>query len=160
MHFYGIKALEEGLLYNFSRVDHRHNYSMHWYWIYLARGAAADVAQEQPWIIIPWVGRVLLVPQLVILVYSSFTLAVNDLALALFVQTFAFVAFNKVGQFTDLCGLLPLYSLLLKSTCCWHCFAQHQPVLSQHLLLVRRLSEICKLLELQAKLLPKRFLRL
>jgi len=114
VHFYGMQALEEGLLYHFSRVDHRHNYSMHWYWIYLARA----VAQEQPWII-PWVGRVLLVPQLVILVYSSFTLAVSDLALALFVQTFAFVAFNKVvtaQYFTWYLCLLPLCSHQLQWT--------------------------------------------
>eukprot|EP00584_Thalassiosira_punctigera_P008184 CAMPEP_0172545418 /NCGR_PEP_ID=MMETSP1067-20121228/15339_1 /TAXON_ID=265564 ORGANISM="Thalassiosira punctigera, Strain Tpunct2005C2" /NCGR_SAMPLE_ID=MMETSP1067 /ASSEMBLY_ACC=CAM_ASM_000444 /LENGTH=87 /DNA_ID=CAMNT_0013332147 /DNA_START=153 /DNA_END=412 /DNA_ORIENTATION=+ len=37
---HGQEALEEGLLYHFQRVDHRHNYSMYWYWIYLARGRA------------------------------------------------------------------------------------------------------------------------
>jgi GPI mannosyltransferase 1 subunit M len=38
---YGNVALQEGLLYHFSRVDHRHNYSMYWYWIYLAKARMA-----------------------------------------------------------------------------------------------------------------------
>jgi len=117
IHFYGMQALEEGLIYHFSRVDHRHNYSMHWYWIYLAR--AATIAQETSSQLIPWIGRVLLVPQLVLLVSSSFVLAAHDLSLALFVQTFAFVAFNKVvtaQYFTWYLCLLPLCSHLFMLT--------------------------------------------
>mmetsp|Transcript_556 Transcript_556/g.1055 ORF Transcript_556/g.1055 Transcript_556/m.1055 type:complete len:464 (+) Transcript_556:84-1475(+) len=123
VHFYGITALEEGLLYHFSRVDHRHNYSSHWYWIYLARAAIEgptgqiDSSQQQQDVfllqLLPWVGRLLLVPQLAFLASSSFVLAAQDLTLALFVQTFAFVAFNKVitaQYFTWYLCLLPLCS--------------------------------------------------
>jgi GPI mannosyltransferase 1 subunit M len=70
------------------RVDHRHNYAMHWFWIYLARArGSANMSL---------VGRVLLLPQLVLLVYTSLGQAPHNLTLALFVQTFIFVVYNKV----------------------------------------------------------------
>lgn len=107
---YGPVALQEGLLYHFSRVDHRHNYSMHWYWIYLAR--------SDPVINMAWAGRLLLLPQLVLLVYTSLGIAPLDLSLALFVQTFLFVAHNKVitaQYFTWYLCLLPLCSFEFRS---------------------------------------------
>jgi GPI mannosyltransferase 1 subunit M len=108
---YGDIALQEGLLYHFSRVDHRHNYSMHWFWIYLARArGSANMSL---------VGRVLLLPQLVLLAYTSLGLAPHNLTLALFVQTFIFVAYNKVitaQYFTWYLCLLPLCSDQLRMT--------------------------------------------
>jgi phosphatidylinositol glycan class M len=110
--YYGQQALEEGLLYHFSRVDHRHNYSMHWFWIYLARarGGGANMAL---------VGRLLLLPQLTLLFYTSLGIAPHNLSLALFVQTFLFVAHNKVitaQYFTWYLCLLPLCSESLAFT--------------------------------------------
>ena len=119
---YGDKALEEGFLYHFSRVDHRHNYSMHWYWIYLARGriaqslsasAAGSSSASSSFAAMAWIGRVLLLPQAVLLLYVSLGVAPYDLSLALFVQTFLFVAHNKVitaQYFTWYLCLLPLCS--------------------------------------------------
>lgn len=119
VHYYGQAALDEGLLYHFQRVDHRHNYSMYWYWIYLARGRAAaaisqltdNVSTTTPstsgWGFIP------LIPQVLILGFSSLGIAPYDLSFALFSQTFAFVAFNKVitaQYFTWYLCLLPLCS--------------------------------------------------
>jgi phosphatidylinositol glycan class M len=104
VHFYGWEALDDGLLYHFARVDHRHNYSMHWYWIYLTR-ASGSVG--------PWVGRALLLPQAVVLLVISLDMAPHNLHLALFTQTFVFVAFNKVitaQYFTWYLCLLPLCS--------------------------------------------------
>ena len=105
--WYGSISLHEGLLYHFSRVDHRHNYSMHWYWIYLGR-ARPDFRQHQALI-----GRLLLLPQLILLVYTSLTVAPHNIGLALFVQTYLFVTQNKVitAQYLTwyLC-LLPLCS--------------------------------------------------
>jgi len=105
--WYGPISLQEGLLYHFSRIDHRHNYSMHWYWIYLGR-AREDFALHMTFI-----GRLLLVPQLVLLVYTSLVVAPTHLGLALFVQTYLFVAQNKIitAQYLTwyLC-LLPLCS--------------------------------------------------
>ena len=117
---HGQEALDEGLLYHFQRVDHRHNYSMYWYWIYLARGRADDTLSQlagkatknaslfaSSWSYIP------LVLQVLILGFSSLGIAPYDLSFALFCQTFAFVAFNKVmtaQYFTWYLCLLPLCS--------------------------------------------------
>jgi len=61
VHYYGHEALEEGLLYHFGRIDHRHNYSMYWYWIYLLRGRVASAEVVAP---STWVGNVPLIPQI------------------------------------------------------------------------------------------------
>ena len=61
IHYYGHEALAEGLLYHFGRIDHRHNYSMYWYWIYLLRGRVASAEVVAP---STWVGNVPLIPQI------------------------------------------------------------------------------------------------
>lgn len=109
--WYGTIALEEGLLYHFSRVDHRHNYSMYWYWIYLARARRTTNLQVM--------GRLLLLPQLVLLVYSSLGMAPFHLGLAVFIQTYLFVTHNKVitaQYFTWYLCLLPLCTDVLRLT--------------------------------------------
>ncbi len=115
VHSYGQKALDEGLLYHFQRVDHRHNYSMYWYWIYLARGRAAVAAatSQLPSFSVSLWGYIPLIPQILVLGFSSLGIAPYDLSFALFCQTFAFVAFNKVitaQYFTWYLCLLPLCS--------------------------------------------------
>jgi len=92
---YGREALDEGLLYHLTRVDHRHNYSMWWYPIYLAR-------RQTP-------GVLLMIPQAVLLLVTS--LGMDDLGWTLFVQTYLFVTLNKVitaQYFTWYLCLLPL----------------------------------------------------
>jgi len=113
---YGQEALDEGLLYHFSRVDHRHNYSMHWFWIYLARAQEESGGDE---VNMSAAGRLLLLPQLVLLLFTSLGVAPQNLSLALFVQTFLFVAHNKVitaQYFTWYLCLLPLCSESLSLT--------------------------------------------
>ena len=113
VHFYGHIALEEGLLYHFSRVDHRHNYSMFWYWIYLARARVVAIGGEMASSSLATMGRALLLPQIILLLFSSLGIAPYDLSFALFVQTFFFVALNKVitaQYFTWYLVLLPLCS--------------------------------------------------
>jgi len=108
---YGEVALQEGLLYHFSRVDHRHNYSMYWYWIYLALAKAGSN--------LGFMGRMLLLPQVILLLYSSLGIASHNLGLALFVQTYLFVTHNKVitaQYFTWYLCLLPLCSDALALT--------------------------------------------
>jgi len=114
VHLYGEEALQEGLTYHFSRVDHRHNYSMFWYWIYLARGRTAlhgttVVAVKT----LSTMGRALLLPQILLMIYSSLGIAPHDLPFALFLQTFLFVTHNKVftaQYFSWYLCLLPLCS--------------------------------------------------
>lgn len=117
VHFYGQKALDEGLLYHFSRVDHRHNYSMFWYWIYLARGKVARVGADMASSTLSTIGKSLILPQIVLLLYTSLGIAPYDLPFALFIQTFSFVAQNKVmtaQYFTWYLVLLPLCSDRIK----------------------------------------------
>lgn len=113
VYFYGSQALTEGLLYHFSRVDHRHNYSMFWYWIYLARGRVASQIGSTTPSSLSFMGRALLLPQIILIVYSSLGIAPYDLEFALFLQTFLFIALNKVitaQYFTWYLVLLPLCS--------------------------------------------------
>ena len=110
---YGDESLEEGLLYHFSRLDHRHNYSMFWYWIYLARGKVSRLGGDMSSSSLTIMSKGLLLPQVVLLLYSSLGIAPYDLSFALFLQTFSFVAQNKVmtaQYFTWYLVLLPLCS--------------------------------------------------
>ena len=129
VYIYGDIALQEGLLYHFSRVDHRHNYSMYWYWIYLARARVADAetakstatamastvgATVSPeFFSLATLGRYLLLPQAFLLAFTSIGMAPHNgkLGLTLFVQTYLFVTHNKVitaQYFTWYLCLLPL----------------------------------------------------
>ena len=122
VHIYGEIALQEGLVYHFSRVDHRHNYSMYWYWIYLARARTADAAMARfvnaaattsGMFSLATLGRLLLIPQAFLLAFSSVGMAPHNgqLGSTLFVQTYLFVTHNKVitaQYFTWYLCLLPL----------------------------------------------------
>ncbi|GJP48945.1 hypothetical protein CLOM_g8216 [Closterium sp. NIES-68] len=98
---YGDQFLNESLLYHASRSDHRHNFSAYFYAIYLMTNQGAPSVTS----------RILsFLPQL--LLQSTFSLKFfQDLPFCLFVQTFAFVAFNKVitsQYFVWFLFLLPL----------------------------------------------------
>jgi GPI mannosyltransferase 1 subunit M len=118
--WYGQVALDQGLLYHFARVDHRHNYSMHWYWIYLGRARLDDDDDDESSAAhMVLAGQLLLLPQAVLLVFTSLGMAPYNLCLALFVQTFLFVAHNKVitaQYFTWYLCLLPLCNASLALT--------------------------------------------
>ena len=64
VYYYGHEALQEGLLYHFGRIDHRHNYSMYWYWIYLLRGRVEASSVTEVVAPSTWVGNVPLIPQI------------------------------------------------------------------------------------------------
>jgi GPI mannosyltransferase 1 subunit M len=122
--FYGPTSLQEGLLYHVGRVDHRHNYSIFWYPIYLAlAGISAAETTGQPissGLLSGWMSpsaflqvtsKALFVPQALLLAYVSLGVAPRRLVLAMFLQTFLFVALNKVitaQYFTWYLVLLPL----------------------------------------------------
>lgn len=132
---YGDIALQEGFLYHISRLDHRHNFSMHWYWIYLVlarsqphvktldiifSGLATPGVEMAASTLMSVIGRLLLIPQLVLLTYTSFVLTPSHgLELTVFVQSFLFVAYNKVitaQYFTWYLCILPLCSYSFQMT--------------------------------------------
>lgn len=113
---YGLEAWDQGIAYHISRVDHRHNYSVYWYWIYLLRAKAkqtidADNIVSTTTDIFGIWSHILFLPQITLLLVSSMLMAPIHLELTLFCQTFLFVSCNKVitGQyFTWYLALLPL----------------------------------------------------
>ena len=109
VYWFGQEAWDVGIVYHLSRLDHRHNYSAYWYWIYLARARVATALTSQN--VLGLFGKLLLLPQAMLLVVSSLGMAPYDLELTLFLQTFMFVLQNKVitGQyFTWYLVLMPL----------------------------------------------------
>jgi len=97
---YGWTFVYETYLYHFVRKDHRHNFSMFFYPIYLL----SENAQLGKWI-----SLITFVPQLVSLVMVSFLK--RPLPVIALLQTIIFVAFNKVitaQYFTWFLCLLPL----------------------------------------------------
>lgn len=121
---YGHEFLHEAFLHHTTRKDPRHNFSVYYYPIYLdfmkwpaqvppgattaAAGAANSLLAPPP---IPWlqplqqllsvlpvvdVNRLAVLPQLTLLLVLSVSLH-RDLPLCWLLQTWAFVAFNKVS---------------------------------------------------------------
>ncbi|XP_031483461.1 GPI mannosyltransferase 1 [Nymphaea colorata] len=84
-HLYGWDFLNEALLYHLTRTDPRHNFSIYFYHIYLHH--------QHPFLVLE--KLISFIPQLAVQLVLVFTFA-NDLPFCFFVQTVAFVAFNKV----------------------------------------------------------------
>jgi phosphatidylinositol glycan class M len=108
---FGTESWEIGVAYHLSRLDHRHNYSSYWYWIYLARAKAHASGLYNASAALGVFGKFLLVPQAILLFVSSLGIGPYNLELTLFLQTFLFVLQNKVitGQyFTWYLALVPL----------------------------------------------------
>ncbi|TYJ25986.1 hypothetical protein E1A91_A07G087600v1 [Gossypium mustelinum] len=84
-HLYGWEFLHEALLYHLTRTDARHNFSIYFYHIYLNYERELSVLEK----------LVSFLPQFIVqlVLILCFT---KDLVFCFFVQTVAFVAFNKV----------------------------------------------------------------
>eukprot|EP01084_Bolivina_argentea_P292858 503575_1 len=100
---YGWSYVDHAVLYHLSRVDHRHNFSLFWYPIYLGMAETsrttdgACALNEIGW-------EVSLLPfliQAILLLSAALRYAQSDLIMCMFVQTAIFVTFNKVytGQY-------------------------------------------------------------
>lgn len=79
---YGDAFMEHTYLYHVTRKDHRHNFSVWFYQMYLGFDHA-------------FMGLVAFVPQLLLVTVAGVVFA-KDVFFACFVQTFLFVTFNKV----------------------------------------------------------------
>lgn len=108
-HLYGWEFLHEALLYHLTRTDPRHNFSIYFYHIYLHHQHGFSTVEK----------LISFLPQLLVQLVFTFCFA-HDLPFCLFVQTVAFVAFNKVSYdirnfvfllffwfyfYTHICGL-------------------------------------------------------
>ncbi|KMZ67266.1 GPI mannosyltransferase 1 [Zostera marina] len=84
-YFYGWEFLNEALLYHLTRVDPRHNFSIYFYHIYLHHQSEFSIMEK----------LASFFPQLLVqtVLVSCFF---EDLQFCFFVQTVAFVSFNKV----------------------------------------------------------------
>ena len=82
---YGQEYLNEAWLYHLVRRDHRHNYSVYFYHLYLTYEEASSK-------IVP---MLMFLPQWIVVITAGLGFH-HDLFLAIVVQTWAFVTFNKV----------------------------------------------------------------
>lgn len=101
----GYRFIYEAYLYHFVRKDHRHNFSIFYYAIYLA---SSSVDQTLLTNILTFAG---FVPQLMSLVFVGIRFGRESFMFAIFLQTVIFVAFNKVitaQYFLWYFGLLPV----------------------------------------------------
>ena len=104
---FGNKYLEEAVYYHIFRMDHRHNFSPHFYSTYLLKSSAFDTSMMSavaslpattpsasvlllPWSLFPFF------PQLLLIFTAAISTASKELEICLLVQTLVFVAFNKV----------------------------------------------------------------
>ena len=86
-YLYRWEFLNEALLYHLTRTDPRHNFSIYFYHIYLHYEHEFSLMEK----------LISFVPQLTVQLVLSFCFA-NDLPFCFFLQTLAFVAFNKVKE--------------------------------------------------------------
>jgi len=102
---YGFEFLYESYLYHLIRKDHRHNFSVYFYYLYLSS------VNEVSTFFTRLAALLAFIPQIVV-VFVCFTHKYyRDICFCIFVQTFAFVAFNKVctvQYFIWYFSLLPL----------------------------------------------------
>ncbi|KAI5479926.1 phosphatidylinositol glycan, class M, glycosyltransferase family 50 protein [Pseudohyphozyma bogoriensis] len=93
---WGYPFLTHTYLYHIHRLDHRHNFSPYFYSMYLSSSASPASLTTSLLTTIIRHPLASFAPQLSLSVGLGFLFGKQDLAFAWFVQTFAFVAFNKV----------------------------------------------------------------
>ncbi|KAG1141783.1 hypothetical protein G6F38_008183 [Rhizopus arrhizus] len=101
---YGHPFLEHTYLYHVTREDHRHNFSIWFYPLYLGMDHRS-----------PWMGLLAFVPQLALVIAIGITFG-KDVFFACFLQTFLFVTYNKVITSQYFMWYICLFPLILPST--------------------------------------------
>lgn len=102
---YGDQFLHEALLYHLTRTDPRHNFSIYFYHIYLHHGYSFTLVER----LLSFVPQFLV--QSVLTAYYA-----KDVAFCFFIQTVAFVAFNKVITAQYFVWFFCLFPLILPWT--------------------------------------------
>ncbi|KAI9329885.1 GPI mannosyltransferase 1-like protein [Obelidium mucronatum] len=94
-YMYGYEFLEHTYLYHVTRQDHRHNFSIYFYHLYLSATGISNVSTSD--ISSKLSGLVAFIPQLGVSTFVGVVAAYRgDIVFALFSQTFVFVMLNKV----------------------------------------------------------------
>lgn len=101
---YGQEFLEHTYLYHVTREDHRHNFSIWFYQMYLGIENTSS-----------WMGLVAFVPQMALVAIIGIAFG-KDIFFACFVQTFLFVSFNKVITSQYFMWYICLFPLILPSS--------------------------------------------
>ncbi|ORX60324.1 hypothetical protein DM01DRAFT_242883, partial [Hesseltinella vesiculosa] len=99
---YGHELMEHTYLYHVGRMDHRHNFSIWFYEMYLGFETR-------------WIGLAAFLPQLFLVALAGIVFA-QDVFFACFIQTFLFVTFNKVCTSQYFMWYICLFPLILPST--------------------------------------------
>ena len=95
-YWYGYEFLYETYLYHFIRKDPRHNFSVYFYNMYLdASSSNSHQFTENPFIS-KAIAFIAFCPQLLLVFCIAIRYAAKDLPFCFFLQTLAFVVFNKV----------------------------------------------------------------
>lgn len=95
--------VEHSYAYHFTRIDHRHNFSVYNTVLHLNGAYGSDSSFK--------IESLAFLPQILLsLVIIPYFMAPRDLASAMLAQTFAFVTFNKVCT-SQVCGIVPLFHL-------------------------------------------------
>lgn len=89
---YGYEFLYETYLYHLTRKDNRHNFSLHFYDIYL-RGSLEETTNEGISTFI--VSTISFIPQILLILTTTYYYY-SDIHFSVFIQTLIFVVFNKV----------------------------------------------------------------
>ncbi|KAJ3156793.1 hypothetical protein HDU86_003559 [Geranomyces michiganensis] len=89
---HGTEFLHETYLYHVTRKDHRHNFSLYFYHMYLSSVSPASLSGAAAGVLSSIVS---FLPQLTLVLILGAMLA-KDIVFACFAQTFAFVMLNKV----------------------------------------------------------------
>ncbi|KAG7666356.1 GPI14 [[Candida] subhashii] len=90
---YGYEFLEHSYLYHLTRIDHRHNFSVYNIALYYKSAITSTTTTNN----FQDIEKFAFIPQLLIsAIILPLTFAKQDLISSLFLQTFAFVTFNKV----------------------------------------------------------------
>ncbi|KJP86640.1 hypothetical protein AK88_03744 [Plasmodium fragile] len=101
---YGYPFLHESFIYHLVRRDHRHNFSLFFYLMYLSIEGNSKI-----------IPLVTFVPQAALVALFGFKYARANLELSMFLQTLAFIAMNKVCTSQYFIWCLPFIPVVLHS---------------------------------------------
>eukprot|EP00366_Plasmodium_knowlesi_P003118 XP_002260615.1 mannosyltransferase, putative [Plasmodium knowlesi strain H] len=101
---YGYTFLHESFIYHLVRRDHRHNFSLFFYLMYLTIEGNSKI-----------IPLITFVPQAVLVALFGFKYARANLELSMFLQTLAFIAMNKVCTSQYFIWCLPFIPVVLHS---------------------------------------------